>query len=164
MLQSSLRRLLAELPLIDAPAQDQQLASQAPIPCFQCGVCCQKWQPLLSPQELRRLAEARGLSPQVFSRRYTRAYPLRRGWRQLKATERGCIFLAFEGERSRCSIYADRPQVYQDWQAGLDKRECIEGLRQWDHDAALTLQCLYEQSSERLQFQQAALALLAKKT
>lgn len=99
------------------------------IPCFQCGVCCIKWQPLLGPEEVRKLAGALGMRTSAFSRRFTRAYPLRRGWRQLKATADGCVFLRFDDTRSFCSIYEVRPQVCRDWQANLGKRECIEGLQ-----------------------------------
>ena len=103
--------------------------TSAEVPCFQCGVCCIKWQPLLSPAELREQAAARGLSLRTFNRRYTRPYPLRRGWRQFTTGGTGgCVFLQQDGSRYLCSIYEHRPQVCQDWKAGLDKRECLEGL------------------------------------
>jgi Fe-S-cluster containining protein len=104
--------------------------TSAPIECFQCGVCCIKWQPLLSPAELREMAADLGLTLRTFSRRYTRPYPLRRGWRQLVTGETGgCVFLKADAGRYLCSVYDLRPQVCRDWKAGLDKKECLEGMR-----------------------------------
>lgn len=124
-------------------------ATGAPVPCFRCGVCCVRWQPLLSPQEVRRLAAALGLSPRSFSRRYTRAYPLRRGWRQLLATAQGCVFLAWQGGVSACTIHTVRPQVCRDWQAGLDRRECLQGLRAFPGPPLLTLERLLADPADR---------------
>src|SRR5207245_5444159 len=99
------------------------------IPCFECGVCCMKWQPLLSPEELKKVATELGQSTRTFNRRYTRLYPLKKGHRQfLTGDTGGCIFLK-PGDQGRylCSIYESRPQICRDWKAGLDKRECLEG-------------------------------------
>ena len=103
-----------------------EAGTSSPIPCFQCGVCCERWQPLLDPAEVRRVASDLGMTARRFSGRYTRPYPVRRGYRQVIANQRGaCIFL----KDAACSIYEQRPQICRDWQAGLDKRECLEGMR-----------------------------------
>ena len=116
----------ALLPLMDPGVPE----SRAEIPCFQCGVCCMKWQPLLAPAELQELAAGLGMRTRIFNRRYTRPYPLRRGWRQLRTGDTGgCVFLAFEEGRAICTVYAIRPTVCRDWKAGLDKRECLEGMK-----------------------------------
>lgn len=108
-----------------------EAGTSSPIPCFQCGVCCERWQPLLSPEEVRRLAADLKLTTRTFNRRYTRPYPITRGYRQVITNQRGgCIFL----KDAACSIYERRPQVCRDWQAGLDKRECLEGLKRLPPD------------------------------
>ena len=89
-------------------------------------MCCERWQPLLDPSEVRRVAADLGMSARTFSRRYTRPYPVKRGYRQVITNERGgCVFL----KELACSIYEQRPQICRDWHAGLDKRECLEGMR-----------------------------------
>lgn len=125
-------------------------AATQPIPCFQCGVCCMKWQPLLSPGEIRRLAADLGLSSRTFRRRYIRPYPLRRGWGMLTTgATGGCVFLAFAQGRSFCTIYAHRPAVCREWGAGLDKRECVTGLARMGGAGLLTLETLYASAAER---------------
>lgn len=125
-------------------------ASVQPIPCFQCGVCCMKWQPLLSPAEIRQLATNLGLNVRTFRRRHIRPFPLRRGWGMLTTgPSGGCTFLAFEQGRSYCTIYAHRPQICRDWGAGLDKRECITGLQQMGGGGVLTLEELYVTDEDR---------------
>src|SRR5262245_14741477 len=119
-------------------------AATRPIPCFQCGVCCMKWQPLLSPAEIRRLASDLGLTVRIFKRRHIRPYPLRRGWGMLTTgATGGCTFLAFEAGRSFCTIYEHRPAVCREWGAGLDKRECVTGLARMGDGALLTLDQLF---------------------
>ena len=106
-----------------------EAGTSAPIPCFQCGVCCERWQPLLDPIELGRVAAGLGMTVRTFNRRYTRPYPVRRGYRQFLTNEQGgCIFL----EDRSCSIYEHRPEICREWQAGLDKRECLEGMRRME--------------------------------
>ena len=132
-----------------APDAGTGTATAAPIPCFQCGVCCIKWQPLLDPVEIRRLAGDLGLSPRTFRRRYIRPYPVRRGWGVLKTGTMGCTFLRFDGGRSFCSIYAVRPQVCRDWAAGLDKAACVQGLQRMGDSGLLLLGDLYPQFEDR---------------
>jgi Fe-S-cluster containining protein len=124
----------------------------AAVPCFRCGVCCVRWQPLLGPAELRRLAGDLGVTVRTFKRRYARRYPLRRGWWQLRATERGCVFLDITDGISGCTIHAVRPQVCRDWTAGLDRRECLHGLREFPGPPLLTLERLLPMASDRAEF------------
>ena len=170
------------MPEPDIPLQDPGAPGTArEVPCFQCGVCCLKWQPLLSPAELRELAASLGLTLRTFNRRYTRTYPVRRGYRQLRTGDTGgCVFLqplaqgspepcrrAPSGAQASrlpvpgetpgtllyaCSIYENRPQVCRDWKAGLDKRECLEGIRR----LALPLRDLYHDLRDRAAVETAA--------
>jgi len=121
----------------------------APVPCYRCGVCCVKWQPLLGPAEIRRLSTELGITPRTFKRRYTRPYPLRRGWHQLRDSGTGCVFLQWDEGVSGCSIHTVRPQVCRDWQAGLDRRECLQGLRDFPGPPLLTLKRLLPDATDR---------------
>lgn len=125
------------------------------IPCFRCGVCCVRWQPLLGPEELRRLAADLGLSLATLKRRYTRAYPLRRGWRQLRTTDQGCVFLAFHEGRAACAIHPVRPQVCRGWMPSLEQKECREGLRTLEGPPLLTLERLFPEPDDLRRFVEA---------
>lgn len=135
--------------------QSQGEGNAGEIPCFQCGVCCVRWQPLLSPEELRRLSQDLGISPRTFKRRYSRPFPPRRGWRQLKTGLVGCVFLAYQGDRALCTIHTVRPQVCRDWMPSLDKRECQEGLRSMNEQGVVTLEELYPAAEDQQRFTEA---------
>ncbi|MCX6020257.1 MAG: YkgJ family cysteine cluster protein, partial [Chloroflexi bacterium] len=133
-------------------------AATQPIPCFQCGLCCIKWQPLLSPPEIRQMAADLGLSARTFRRRHIRPYPLRRGWGMLTTgATGGCTFLAFEQGRSICTVYAHRPAVCREWGAGLDKSECVTGLRRMGDEGLLTLDTLLDVPAERAELTEAVM-------
>lgn len=122
------------------------------VPCYRCGVCCVKWQPLLGPAEIRRLAGDLGISVRTFKRRYTRPYPIRRGWHQVVRGPVGCVFLDMTDGSATCSIHAIRPQVCRDWQAGLDRRECLQGLREFPGPPLITLERLLADATDRRHF------------
>ncbi len=99
------------------------------IPCFRCGVCCQRWQPLVGRLEAERLAAFLGLSLGAFLERHTRRYPLAEDTYQLLGQDGGCVFLTFENGRAGCAVHEARPQACRDWDASLARRECLDGLR-----------------------------------
>ena len=96
-----------------------------PIECFRCGLCCQCYQPQLSPEEADAIARGLGLSTAAFIARYVQMTTV--GY-LLRQTARGCVFLTFEKRRARCSIYQFRPDACRNWVASLSRRECREGL------------------------------------
>ena len=99
------------------------------IPCYRCGVCCQRWQPLVGRAEAERLAQFLGFSTQAFLVDYTRPYPLDDEQHQLSERNGGCVFLRFEDGLATCAVHEARPQACRDWDASLARRECLEGLR-----------------------------------
>ncbi|HEY7294182.1 MAG TPA: YkgJ family cysteine cluster protein [Dehalococcoidia bacterium] len=98
------------------------------IPCFRCGVCCRRWQPLVGRAEAARLAAHLGISVDEFLDRYTRRYPLAEETYQLHERDGGCVFLTFEDGRAGCVVHEARPQACRNWDASLSRRECLEGL------------------------------------
>ena len=105
--------------MMGVPTVDHGDATEHAVPCFRCGMCCIKWQPLLGPAEIRRLAGELGITPRTFKRRYTRPFPLRRGWHQLREGAVGCVFLDVQDGIYGCTIHTIRPDVCRAWQAGL---------------------------------------------
>jgi Fe-S-cluster containining protein len=115
------------------------------IPCFRCGVCCQRWQPLIGRAEAERLARFLGLPVEAFLARYARPYPLDDAQYQLRERDGGCVFLRFEAGRASCAVHEARPQACRDWDASLSRRECLDGLRaRCTSEAPLAPLALYE--------------------
>lgn len=97
------------------------------IPCFRCGLCCQRWSPELSAEDADRLAACLSLSTDAFLERYARPYP--GGGHVLRHTEEGCLFLTRDTDgRAACAVYNARPNACRAWQASLARRECRDGL------------------------------------
>lgn len=99
------------------------------IPCFRCGVCCQRWQPLVDHTEAERLATHLGVETELFLAEYARPYPLREDTYQLNARDGGCVFLAFAEGRAACTVHEARPQACRAWDASFARKECLDGLR-----------------------------------
>jgi len=98
------------------------------IECFRCGICCTRYQPPLTPEEVETLAKELGLSPSDFLSKYVQIMVT--GY-LLRQTEKGCVFLKWEeGEaNANCSIYPFRPEACRNWMPSLSRRECQEGLK-----------------------------------
>ena len=104
------------------------VVEQTPIPCFRCGVCCTRYQPPLTDEDIDTLATALSMSTPDFLAEYALMVPIREGY-LLKTTARGCVFLVREAEgRASCTIHAFRPKACREWRPSLDKPECREGL------------------------------------
>jgi Fe-S-cluster containining protein len=128
--------------MIDGTADGRLQAFQRPdgsLPCFRCGECCRRWQPLIQRDELEALAAFLGVTPDGFVQRYTRPYPLDdRRW-MVAAGPHGCIFHRYEDGLSVCSVYPARPRICREWPARLDQRECREGLDRLGVERALAV-------------------------
>ena len=122
-----------------------------PIECFHCGICCTRYQPPLSDEDIETIAGKLGLSPSDFLSNYVQTTVA--GY-LLRQTEKGCIFLEWDGENSaNCGIYPFRPEACRNWVASLSRSECQEGLkRRKTRDKILPANDLYTapQAIERL--------------
>jgi Fe-S-cluster containining protein len=127
------------------------------IPCFRCGVCCRRWQPLLTRPEAECLAQHLGLELEEFLRAYTRPYPLEEEAYLLNQRDGACVFLQDTADgRTRCGVHAARPQACHDWEASLLRKECLDGLAALSGAGGLVLPLtLYDdpQDAERLRRQ-----------
>lgn len=189
------------------------MAGGPALPCFRCGICCERWQPLLTAADAGQLAAALGLDLPAFHAAYTSPYPFSDEERLLRRGADGaCIFLRWEGEphppapshagreqdvrgresfppsesegeqaqgscsapsfphdlstakgdpadqralggevrRAGCAVHAARPAVCREWAAGLDKKECLQGLARFSSDGvSVALPVLYPLAAER---------------
>ncbi len=104
------------------------IAEHDPIPCLRCGICCTRYQPPLSPEDIDNIASALGISRAKCISRYAVKVPTQEGY-LLKRTEKGCVFLAWDADgKATCTIHASRPKACREWTPSLCKLECLEGL------------------------------------
>jgi Fe-S-cluster containining protein len=104
------------------------VTEQIPIPCFRCGVCCTRYTPPLTSQEIDNIASALGISRSKCLSKYSVKAPVKEGY-LLKRTDKGCVFLAWDADgKARCIIHPSRPQACREWTPSLAKPECREGL------------------------------------
>lgn len=136
-----------------------ELSSSVPpaanIPCFQCGICCVRWQPLMDSEETKRIAEELGISVRAFRRKYTRPYPPRPGSSIMKADEKGCVFLRYSGDKALCSIHEFKPEACLDWAASLAKKECQDGISMMTSGPLPVPEQLYDSESDQEAFSKA---------
>jgi len=110
---------------------------QTSIDCFRCGICCTRYQPQLTPQEVRRIAKSLSLSVDDFLARYAQATAI--GY-LLKQSAKGCVFLTWESGKTHCEIYRVRPKSCYDWTASPSQPECRQGLARLKTQAP-TVEC-----------------------
>ena len=99
--------------------------------CFRCGVCCMKYSPKATAAEAEHIADSLGVSLETFLERYVDDSWFEPGFYLLDTQDGACIFLAGSEDKRvySCLIHAVRPQVCREWQPGLDRKECLEGLQ-----------------------------------
>ena len=122
------------------------------IPCHRCGVCCERWQPLVSTEEAARLAAFLRIGVEPFLDEYTSSYLFDDAFRLLRRKGEGCVFLGRdETGRSLCTVHPARPDACRDWIASLDRRECVGGLARFGA-GAVALTVVYPDEDERAMF------------
>lgn len=131
-----------------------RFVERSAIPCHRCGVCCERWQPLVSDAEVADLAAFLGMEPQDVVEAYTVTYPLDDAVRLLRQRDGACVFLRYEADgRALCSVHPARPDVCRGWTASLDRRECLDGLRRFGTPETLVpIRVVYEQPGDREAF------------
>jgi Fe-S-cluster containining protein len=108
--------------------KDITVVEQTPIPCFRCGICCTRYQPPLTEEDIDTIASCLAMSGSAFLAEYALKAPIKEGY-LLKTTGKGCVFLVREAEgRAGCAIHPCRPKACREWTPSLAKPECQEGL------------------------------------
>jgi Fe-S-cluster containining protein len=131
-----------------------RFVEKSAIPCHQCGVCCERWQPLVTDAEIDRLAGYLLTDAVSLRESYTAAYPFDDSVTLLRQVDGACVFLRREPSgRSLCAVHPARPDVCRSWTASLDRRECVDGLGRFDPRATLVpITVVYESEGDRTAF------------
>ena len=98
--------------------------------CFRCGVCCIKYQGIVTITEARQIADIFKISLETFHDRYVdEAWPDPENF-LLAIYQGACVFLnqRQDSKVTSCQIHTIRPQVCQEWLPGWHRSECREGL------------------------------------
>lgn len=76
------------------------------IECFRCGVCCRRYRPRVSSEEIARISKELGLSVADFRARYVRSMA-GSGDQVLDGEEDNCPFLSWDpmAGRAECRIH-----------------------------------------------------------
>src|SRR5215211_1878153 len=131
-----------------------RFVEKSAIPCHQCGVCCERWQPLVTDTEIERIAEFLGVDAESLRRSCTVAYPFDDSVRLLRQEDGGCVFLRRQPSgRSLCAVHPARPDVCRSWIASLDRRECVDGLGRFGASSTLVpITVIYDTQADRDSF------------
>ncbi len=99
-------------------------------PCICCGVCCSKYQARLELTEAQNIADRLGMSFDKFRDDYTDTRWPGKDSYLLRQKDGMCVFLKQEtgSEIKHCRIHNFKPAACREWEAGLNKKECREGL------------------------------------
>jgi Fe-S-cluster containining protein len=99
------------------------------IECFRCGVCCARYRPKVTLNEMKRIARKLGMSIDAFSSTYVRAVPTKEAY-ILQNSVDTCPFPRWDekGAEATCSIHAFRQEACRYWAPSLSRPECREGL------------------------------------
>ncbi|MBN1191635.1 MAG: YkgJ family cysteine cluster protein [Dehalococcoidales bacterium] len=99
--------------------------------CFRCGLCCKKYQPLLSPEEAGFIAGKLGISRQYFNELYSDPrWPFDNSL-LIRHNNGACPFLQENsaGNEYNCLIHDFKPSCCREWESRIDRNECKEGLK-----------------------------------
>ncbi len=102
--------------------------SKQPIECRRCGTCCTMHQAFVTPQDIERITKHLGITLREWDELYDDPRWQGSEWRLIKHIGGACAFLRWEEGLSGCAIHPVKPECCAVWQAGLDKRECREGM------------------------------------
>ena len=101
-------------------------------PCLFCGICCSKFQPQLTLTEAHDLADKLGVNWKRFLSEYTDPrWPGTQSY-LLRHVNGACIFLrtAEDKKQKLCLVNAIKPSCCLEWKQGIDRSECLEGLKE----------------------------------
>ena len=129
---------------------DNYEQEESSIECFRCGICCMLYRPKVSREEIERIAQELSMSKKEFVSKYVRTIP-EKGISILQNNAEHCPFLSMENEtqKATCIIHHFRPNACKNWQAGLSRPECREGLNKLNPKETILLpQDMYSVTEE----------------
>ncbi len=99
------------------------------MPCRRCGVCCQRHQAYVRPEELQRITAFLGITVDDWEKLYDDSRWEYANYRLIRHVDGACAFLKYDKALATCAIYAVRPACCAAWQPGPGKKECQEGMK-----------------------------------
>jgi Fe-S-cluster containining protein len=112
-------------------SRSRLIPEAAEIGCIRCGVCCRKYQPFLSLEEARIVADKLGASWESFQEQY--ADPRWPGEQiiLIRHQNGACPFLHTENGSGQalCIIHRFKPACCREWECRMDRADCREGLK-----------------------------------
>ena len=111
-----------------------------PIDCFRCGICCLRYRPKVSNEEITIIAAKLKVPLEDFLDKFVSTSP-RSGEYILDDGGKQCPFLTWHDGtvRAECTIHPFRPRACRNWQASLSRIECQEGLQQLNPEEKIIL-------------------------
>ena len=111
-----------------------------PIECFRCGICCMLYRPKVTRDEIEKIAQELSLSTDEFITTFVRTIP-EKNIMIIQNNADYCPFLRLEKKthRATCLIHHCRPRACINWQAGLSRPECMEGLNKLSPEGIVLL-------------------------
>ena len=97
--------------------------------CIRCGICCTRYQAIVSLDEVQQIASYLGISMNEWVKLYSEPR-----WHSHKNylilhVNAACIFLKYAGKISYCDVQPVKPSCCYDWIPCPENKECREGLR-----------------------------------
>jgi Fe-S-cluster containining protein len=109
-------------------AKEKVTKNAATMECRRCGVCCQKHQAFVTPEDIERIIAYLGITLNDWQKLYDDSRWQYSEWRLIRHINGACAFLTFFEGLATCRIHAVKPACCVKWQAGMDKKECGEGM------------------------------------
>jgi len=109
--------------------------SGQPIECRRCGVCCTMHQAFVRPHEIARIAAWLGMTAAQWEATYLDSRWQYNDYYLVRHVDNACAFLRFEDGLAACAVQPVKPDCCEAWQAGLDKKECQQGMERAERTA-----------------------------
>ncbi len=100
-----------------------------PMECIRCGICCTRYQAIVSLDEVQQIASYLGFSVDEWVKLYSEPRWHSHKNYLIRHVNAACIFLRYVGGMSYCDIQPVKPPCCYDWIPCLGNKECREGLR-----------------------------------
>ena len=96
--------------------------------CRRCGVCCQRYQAYVCPEEIQRITAFLGTTMDEWKKIYDDPRWKYNDYRLIRQVNGACAFLKYDNDLATCTIHTVRPACCADWEPGVGKKECREGM------------------------------------
>jgi Fe-S-cluster containining protein len=97
--------------------------------CIRCGICCTRYQAIVSLEEVQQIASYLGISMNEWVKLYCEPRWHSHKNYLIRHVNAACIFLKYTGNMSYCDIQPVKPSCCYDWIPCLENKECQDGLR-----------------------------------